>query len=603
MNCGAALSGAIQAAHAGENAGAHSAQTLDQFIPHELMARLEAARAHKAMLGERRIITMLFCDVQGSTAAAEKVDPETWAEIVNGVFEYMIRPIYKYEGTVPRLMGDAILAFFGAPIAHEDDPQRAVLAGLEIQSGIQPYLQEIQQQHGLKIGLRVGVHTGLVVVGEIGSDLRLEYTAIGDAINLAAHMEQTAAVGTIQISEKTSKLVAPFFELAALGEIAVKGKAAPVKTYRVQGVKATPGQLRGLQGLSSPLVGREAQLAFLLERLERLGQGTGSFVAVIGEAGLGKSTLIAEMKNSNPQPGCAWLRGEAQSYARSFSYYLWRQIIRQSIHALEGDLPAEVGAKLRLACTGCGLAGDDIPFLEALLSVESEDSLQIIAGYEGEALVQTMVEAARRYLGALAEQRPLAIVLDDFHWADEASINLLVNLAGLAGSRALLFVCILRPEKNAPCWQAIEKIQSSAGGAYHAITLEPLPPEKINALLANLLGRFDLPQKVRDTLAAKAEGNPFFIEELIRSLIQTGRLVYEDGRWREAGEGAKIALPDTLRGVLEARHRPAARNDQIRAAERGGDWPFVCFIRVGPAHPVKWKAGCARSLSQGSQPD
>ena len=153
------------------------------------------------MVGERRVITMLFCDVKGSTAAAEKVDPETWTDIMNGVFEYMIRPIYKYEGLVPRLMGDAILAFFGAPITHEDDPQRAVLAGLEIQEGIKPYAEEIRRKHGLEFGLRVGINTGLVVVGEIGSDLRMEYTAIGDAINLAARMEQTAAVGTIQISD------------------------------------------------------------------------------------------------------------------------------------------------------------------------------------------------------------------------------------------------------------------------------------------------------------------------------------------------------------------------------------------------------------------
>jgi class 3 adenylate cyclase len=153
-------------------------------------------------VGERRVITMLFCDVKGSTAAAEQVDPEIWTDIMNGVFEHMIRPIYKYEGFVPRLMGDAILAFFGAPITHEDDPQRAVLAGLEIQEGVQAYADQIRLRYGLEFGLRVGINTGLVVVGEIGSDLRMEYTAIGDAINLAARMEQTAAVGTIQISEE-----------------------------------------------------------------------------------------------------------------------------------------------------------------------------------------------------------------------------------------------------------------------------------------------------------------------------------------------------------------------------------------------------------------
>src|SRR5215216_5607925 len=244
MNCGTSLATTVQVANKQES-GAQT-QTLDKFIPRELMRKLEAAREHAAMVGERRVITMLFCDVKGSTAAAEKLDPEVWTDIINGVFEYMIRPIYKYEGLVPRLMGDAILAFFGAPIAHEDDPQRAILAGLEIQEGIKEYAEEVRLKHDVEFGLRVGINTGLVVVGEIGSDLRMEYTAIGDAINLAARMEQTAAVGTIQITEETYKLVAPLFEFKPLGELEVKGKSAPTKTYRVLGVKAKPGQLRGL---------------------------------------------------------------------------------------------------------------------------------------------------------------------------------------------------------------------------------------------------------------------------------------------------------------------------------------------------------------------
>lgn len=266
MNCGTALPkrGETQTGTGSETS---KSSFLDQYLPKDLIAKLESARARDAMVGERRVITMLFCDIKGSTAAAEKVDPEIWTDIMNGAFEFMIRPIYKYEGLVPRLMGDAILAFFGAPIAHEDDPQRAVLAGLEIQQGIRTYAAEIRHKHGLDFGLWVGLNTGLVVVGEIGSDLRMEYTAIGDSINLAARMEQTATVGTIQISEETYKLVAPFFEIEALGEVEVKGKSLPIKTYRVTGVKSNPGHLRGLEGLSSPLVGREAPLALLKERL------------------------------------------------------------------------------------------------------------------------------------------------------------------------------------------------------------------------------------------------------------------------------------------------------------------------------------------------
>jgi len=462
MNCGTSLAMTVRGMGAQEN-GAKT-QTLDKFIPRELMRKLEAARAHDAMVGERRVITMLFCDVKGSTAAAEKLDPEVWTDIINGVFEYMIRPIYKYEGTVPRLMGDAILAFFGAPIAHEDDPQRAVLAGLEIQGGIKEYAEEVRLEHGVDFGLRVGINTGLVVVGQIGSDLRMEYTAIGDAINLAARMEQTAAVGAIQISEETYKLVSPFFEFEPLGELEVKGKSEPVKTYRVLGVKADPGRLRGLEGLSSPLVGRETQLALLNERLEQLEKGAGAVVSVIGEAGLGKSSLITELKRSNEGLRCAWLKGDALSYARSISYFPWRQVIRQSINAHEDDSPADIRHKLRYVCDCCTLPGGDIPFLEAMLAVESEESLQVVMGYQGEALVQRITEATRGYLCGLAGENPLAIVFDDLHWADEASLNLLFNLADLSNDQPLLFICMLRPDRAAASWESINKDTTKVRG-------------------------------------------------------------------------------------------------------------------------------------------
>ena len=557
MNCGTSLAQTAREREGTrldvETIGSKSQFNLDRYLPQELVTKLEAARSRNTGTGERRVITMLFCDVKGSTAAAEKVDPETWTDIMNGVFEYMIRPIYKYEGLVPRLMGDAILAFFGAPITHEDDPQRAVLAGLEIQEGIKPYAEEIRLKHGLEFGLRVGINTGLVVVGEIGSDLRMEYTAIGDAINLAARMEQTAAVGTIQISEETYKLVAPFFEVESLGEVEVKGKSAPIKTYRVLGIKATPGQLRGLEGLTSPLVGREAQLALLNERLDELGKGKGSFVAVIGEAGLGKSTLITELRKLHGNSDYSWLKGDALSYARSISYFPWRQIIRQAIDAHEGDSPAEVRRKLRYVCDCCTLPGGDIPFLEAMLAVESEDSLQIVTGYQGEALIQKIVDATRGYLCGLATESSLAIVLDDLHWADEASLNLLLSLVDLTYTQPILFICMSRPDKAVPSWDSINKIQQKIGGKYFSISLEPLQAEQTDMMLTNLLGMKGLPKNVRDLIVEKADGNPFFIEELIRSLIETKQIVRENSHWIAVSEDAKISMPNTLRGVLSAR--------------------------------------------------
>ncbi len=551
MNCGNSLATAIHITNGEINNAQVKNQSIEKFIPRELMTKFEAARAQDAMVGERRVITMLFCDVKGSTAAAEKVDPETWTGIMNGIFEFMIRPVYKYEGTVPRLMGDAILAFFGAPIAHEDDPQRAVLAGLEIQEGIKEYADEIHLKHGLEFALRVGINTGLVVVGAIGSDLRMEYTAIGDAINLAARMEQTAVPGTVQISDETHKLVAPFFDFEALGEVEVKGKAAPIKTYRPLGLKKSPGHLRGLDGLTSPLVGREVQLGLLNQQLKQLQNGAGSVVAVIGEAGLGKSTLIAELKKSND--GLIWLRGDAVSYARSVSYFPWRQIVRQSIDAYEEDSPDEVRRKLNYICECCALPGGDMPLLEAMLSVESEESLQALIGVQGETLVQKMVSSVCGYLCGLAKEGPHVIVFDDLHWADEASLNLLLSLADLTNTQPLLFICMLRPDKTASSWDAIHKIQQKVVDKYQSILLEPLQEEQTDLLLSNLLGVKDLPKNVRDMIVERASGNPFFIEELIRSLIETKQIVHENSHWRVINEDAKVALPDTLRGVLGAR--------------------------------------------------
>ena len=221
-NCGSALSG-----------GSGATSELARYLPHELLTKLESARTGRAMQGERRTVTMLFADIQGSTAAAEHLDPEDWAEIINGAFEHLIAPVCRYEGTLARLQGDAVLAFFGAPIAHEDDPVRALRAGLEIVEAIGKYLPEVEARWGTPIDARVGINTGLVVVGEVGSDLRVEYTALGDAINVAARMEQTAQPGTVRVADQTRSLVGGMFEFEPLGAVDVKGHSEQVVAHRV----------------------------------------------------------------------------------------------------------------------------------------------------------------------------------------------------------------------------------------------------------------------------------------------------------------------------------------------------------------------------------
>ncbi len=531
-------------------------QALQSLIPGEMAQKLAAARLQRTMVGERRIVTMLFCDVTGSTAAAGQLDPEDWAQIINGVFEKMIGPVYRYEGTVARLMGDAILAFFGAPVAHEDDPQRAILAGLDIVKGFQPYREQISIDWGVDIDVRVGINTGLVLVGEVGSDLQVEYTALGDAINLAARMEQTAHPGTVQISEDTYRLVAPLFEWEDLGLVEVKGKDEPIHTFRPLGEKR--GRLRGLasHGIHSPLVGRQQELSALQDRLERLIGGAGSLIFLSGEAGLGKSRLIAEIREmlvSAQESTVTWLSGQSLSFQQNASYTPWRQILRQAVGAPESDSPAEVRRKLHLSRQRFPLPADNVPFLEALLAVEGEESLAAIQGYAGDALTQRMTAAAREFLGALAAKNPTVAVFDDLHWSDQASLDLLQNVAGLVLERPVLIIAAARPDRWAGSWQLREQFLEKLPAAALEISLGPLSDSDATTLLAQLLAIDRLPKELGSLILTKSEGNPFYVEEVLRMLIDQGRIDRENGHWAVKADLQSLDIPDTLHGVLTAR--------------------------------------------------
>ena len=351
---------------------------LEQYIPRQLLAKLEASRATGGLQGERRVVTMLFCDVTGSTAAAETMDPEEWAEIMNGAFEHLIAPVYRYEGTLARLMGDAILAFFGAPIAHEDDPRRAVLAGLDIARAIGPYREEVQKSRGVDFDIRVGINTGLVVVGEVGSDLRVEYTALGDAINVAARMEQTAEPGTVQISADTHRLVAPYFEFEDLGLAEVKGKKEPVEVYRVIGPRAQPARERGIEGLDSRMVGRDKELEILQCLAAGLGLGNGQIVSIIGDAGLGKSRMIAELQEKVPGP--EWLEGRSRSYESTTPYGQFIDLFGVYFDLTSDDTNEGKYRKIKAELTSLPSEGasDAAPFISTMLGVtipEEDDHL------------------------------------------------------------------------------------------------------------------------------------------------------------------------------------------------------------------------------------
>lgn len=523
---------------------------LQQYLPQELLTKLQAAQTGGAMLGERRIVTMLFCDVKGSTRAAAELDPEEWSEIINRAFELMIRPVYQYEGMVARLMGDGILAFFGAPIAHEDDPQRAVLAGLEILRSLAAARENVYSQWGVELEARVGINTGLVVVGAVGSDLRVEYTALGDAINLAARMEQTAKPGTVQVAEATHRLVAAHFEFMDLGEVQVKGKDRPVRAYRALGRRAAADAARGPAEAQTPLVGREMELATLTRMVKAVQAGSGALITLIGEAGLGKSRLLHETLAAwQAQQGEPFNCHEiaALSYESMHAYGLMQRLMRRAIGVTAETPPAEMRAHIAAAVSD--LAKGDLQMLhlalETLLGLPTTETPPL----QGEDLKRQLFTAVEALWLRRVRQRPLLLVFDDLHWADNASLELLGHLFGLAEREAVLFIVALRPERATPAWRMLQAAEADHPHLITEIALRPLAENESLALVERLVGLAQLPAHLSRAILARAEGNPLFLEEIVRALREREDLA--DGH--APAVEISLNLPDTLQALLTAR--------------------------------------------------
>ena len=555
--------------------------------------------------GERKQVTVLFADVVDSTAVAESLDPEQYAEVMDGAFAFMSAAVGRYGGTVARLMGDAVLAFFGAPVAHEDDAERAIRAALMIRSDAQKYARSVEPRHGIRFRIRVGINTGLVVAGEIGPEGRTEYTAMGDATNVAARLQGLARPGTIVVSASTQRLTQARFELTPLGSLPLKGKSAPIDAFEVGDPTDLAGPDWGTRGIRSPLVGREEELGRLVSRVSALRDGRGSLITVLGEAGIGKSRLLAEGRALVPEAAVRWLEGRAFSYGQSTAYAPWRQIIREVIGAREGEAPESIREGLECEWSSRGLAGGDLPFIEALLGVESEESRAALASLEGDAVVGRIIESVRAFLRSLSAEGPMAVVFEDLHWADTASVGLILGIAGLTRSSPLLLLCSLRPERASPSWSFLERARSQLGEEYAEIALDPLSAEKSKRLLATLLDVQGVPDEVRDLVLQKSEGNPFFLEEVLRSMVDSGHIVREGSRWRATTEIAGVAVPDTLVGVLSARI-DRLPDDTKRVAQTaaviGRIFPYPLLRAVcAKAPPPERVAGVAPHLASLTQ--
>jgi class 3 adenylate cyclase/tetratricopeptide (TPR) repeat protein len=526
---------------------------LERYLPTSMLERLRAARTDELMVGERRVVTMLFCDVKGSTAMAENLDPEEWAEVMNGAFEHLIAPVYRYEGTLARLMGDAIFAFFGAPIAHEDDPERAVLAGLEIIEGIGSYREKVKAERDLDLNVRVGINTGPVMVGQVGSDLRLEYTAMGDAVNVAARMEQTAEPGTVQITADTYRLVGPRFEVESRGHIDVKGKSEPVASYRVIGRTSRPGRLRGVDGRESPLVGRDREISVLREAVADVHEGRGRIVSLIGEAGLGKSRLIEETRgmwtarvteDSRSATGAIhriWETWQCVSYDTVRPYAQYRRMLAGIAGIADTDPPDVVRGKLAATIE----ASPDDPVVEwhmrvwrSLFGVPEVDEEPL----DGEAFrdaIMELVPGSTRQFGSSA---PRLLVFEDLHWCDEASMDVLIETAKLVDELPCLFLFAYRPDRHSPSWRLKQWLETEYPHRSTEIVLAPLSEADSDALIDELLPNGEALDTVRAQILVRTEGNPLFVEELVAALVD-----------QPSESDGGVGIPPTLQALITAR--------------------------------------------------
>ncbi len=513
------------------------------------------------MQGERRLVTVLFCDVVGSTAMAERMDPEEWAEVMNEAFGLLIAPVNRYGGTVARLLGDAVLAYFGAPVAHEDDPERAVLTALSMVESIGPFREQFRNDYGTDFDVRIGINTGRVVVGDMGGGGTEEYTVMGDAVNVAARMEQTADPGTIRIGEATQTLVAPLFDLESLGEVTVKGKTEPVSAFRVVGRKLEPGRVRGFRE-NSPLVGRDREMGSLRLLLGDLRLGRGGIVSLIGDAGLGKSRLLeearAEWEAGHPSDfdesarAFAWHESRGVSYDSDRPYTMFISRIKAHLGVGELDSAGEIRGKIAAGVEAIpDLEGEDlVDALQALLSVRAD-----AVGADAEKVRGGLFFAVDRVWRDRSAAYPFVAVFEDLHWADTASVDLILHLAKLTESAPILIICAFRPERRSQAWRFKQAVEVEHPHLYAEVILTPLTGPQSEELVDGLLDVEGMPCEVHKSIVDRAEGNPYFVEEAIRALGDAGAIKREGDRavWRSDVPPDNLQLSGGAQSLVMAR--------------------------------------------------
>jgi class 3 adenylate cyclase/tetratricopeptide (TPR) repeat protein len=532
--------------HSGTAAGQFSSP--QTYTPKHLAEKILTSKS--ALEGERKQVTVLFADMKGSMELLADRDPEDARKLFDPILEHMMEAVHRYEGTVNQVMGDGIMALFGAPLAHEDHAVRACYAALRMQESVKKYAEGVRRTEGIPIQIRVGLNSGEVVVRSIGSDLKMDYTAVGQTTHLAARMEQMATPGSILITAETLRLAEGYVEVRPLGPVNVKGLSEPVEVYEVAGAGLVRSRMEAAaaRGLSR-FVGRDAEMHTLQRALENAGTGHGQIVAVVGEPGVGKSRLFYEFTRSHRIQGWLILESGSASYGKATPYLPVIDLIKTYCQIEARDDRRKIREKL----TGKLLTLDralepTLPALLALLDVAVDPSAS-----SGQAQWreldppqrrQRTLDAVKRLLLRESQAQPLLLVFEDLHWIDSETQALLDNLLESLPTARLLLLVNYRPE-----------YQHGWGNKtyYTQLRIDPLPPESAEELLRHLLGDDVALQALKRLVVERTEGNPFFLEESARALIETKVLGGERGSYRLMKAVESIEVPATVQAVLAAR--------------------------------------------------
>jgi class 3 adenylate cyclase/tetratricopeptide (TPR) repeat protein len=505
---------------------------------------------------ERRTATVLFADISGFTAMSEKIDPEELTAIVNDCFSRMGRVIELKGGTIDKFMGDCIMVLFGVPQAIEDAPQKAVDCAIEMRSA----LQEFSEERALEtpLDLHVGINSGELIYGEIGSEQKKQYTVMGDIVNVASRLEDASDRGQILVGVPTYRATAGDFEYRELRPVTVRGKSEPVPVYELLAARSK-GRIELAMTermIHSDMIGRDQELERLKALVVRVIEGEGAIVSVIGDAGIGKTRLVRELRASELMSKLTLLEGRTQSLGQNLSFHLLADLIRHWAGIEEEDEEPEQVRKLTRLVNEANPRefAEIFPFLCLMLGIEPPGVHQErVRGVEAEGLSRLILKALRGLLLGATEQAPVVIRLEDLHWSDQSSIDLLLPLLRLVYRHRILFILVFRPKYAETSERVLSFLQENFIEEATTVALRPLDENQSKTLVSNLLKNRELPRRILSQIVEKSEGNPFFIEEVVRSLIDEGAVDVRRNRFAITDKIETVVIPDTINQVIMAR--------------------------------------------------